>query len=98
MYTEQKAQHDPRTTAIEKPRIAQQLDQMEKVLSECHQIASNIEGAANRILGPTPEDASKTAGRPPSASLDQRFAELISVAESLAHRLGAASSRLNSAV
>lgn len=84
--------------AIEKPRIALQLDQLEKVLAECHAITSSVEGAANRILGPTPETGEKTAGRPPMSSLEQRFADIISMAEGLAHRLGHASQRLNSAV
>lgn len=83
---------------IEKPRLSQQLDQLEKVLAECHQLTGSVESAASRILGPVPEEGAKPAGRPPVDSIDQRFAELIGVAEALVHRLGGASKRLNSAV
>lgn len=83
---------------IDKPRLPQQLDQLEKVLAECHQLTSNVESAASRLLGAVPEDAAKTSGRPPAGSLDQRLAELIGVAEALVHRLGSASQRFNSAV
>lgn len=86
------------TPAIEKPRLSMQLDQLEKVLQECHGITGNVENAANRILGPVPEEGAKTTGRPPSSSVEQRFSELIAVAEGLAYRLGQASSRLNQAV
>lgn len=85
-------------TPIEKPRLSMQLDQLEKVLAECHQLTSSVESAASRILGPVPEDDAKTTGRPPAGSLDQRLAELIGVAEALVHRLGSASQRFNSAV
>jgi hypothetical protein len=89
---------DSPKAVIEKPRIATQLDQLEKVLQECHAITSGVESAASRLLGPVPEEAGKTAGRPPSSSVEQRFAELIGIAEGLAHRLGQASQRLNQAV
>lgn len=107
MYAEKEAiagkyqQHmaqDSAKNAIEKPRLPQQLDQLEKALAECHSITSHVESAASRLLGAVPEDAAKTSGRPPAGSLDQRLAELIGVAEALVHRLGSASQRFNSAV
>ncbi len=98
MLPSRTAYRDAPTSAIEKPRIAQQLDQLDKVLQECHQVASHISGAADRIMGPVPTDGAKSPGTPPSCTLEQRFAELIGVAEGLAHRLGQASTRLNQAV
>jgi hypothetical protein len=88
----------PAMAQIEKPRLAQQLDQLEKVLQECHGITGNVESAASRLIGAVPEDGAKNAGRPPSSSIDQRLAELIGIAEGLAQRIGHASQRLNSAV
>lgn len=88
----------PQPATIEKPRIAQQLDHLEKVLAECHAIAANVEHAADRLLGPTPEDPNKQEGRAPANSVDQRFTDLIRVAEMLAQRISHASQRLNQAV
>lgn len=86
------------TQSIEKPRLPQQLDQLSKVLSECHALTGHVESAASRILGAVPEEGAKATGSPPVNSIEQRFAELIGVAEALVHRLGSVSQRLNSAV
>ena len=83
---------------IEKPRIAQQLDQLYKVLGDCHENTTSLEHAAERILGPVPQDPSKDSPKPPVSTIEQRFAEAIGVAEVLAHRLRNASQRFNSAV
>jgi hypothetical protein len=97
-YAQQLADPRPTATAVEKPRIVKQLDQLEKVIAECHHLAGSVENAADRILGPTPQDGTKDAPRPPSSTLEQRFAEAISAAELLAHRLSSAAQRLNAAV
>lgn len=82
----------------DKPRLAQQLEQLSKVLSSCHLGAGEIENAADRILGPVPQDVSKAEPTPPTETIERKFAELIGYAESLSARLQHASSRLNSAV
>lgn len=85
--------------AIEPPRMVSQLNQLEKVLAECHHCTASVEQAADRILGPVPQEAqSKKGPEPVAASLEQRLAEAISNATYLAHRIGQASQRLNSAV
>lgn len=83
---------------IEKPRLAQQLDQLEKTLSGCHELANNIERVADRILGTEPQGVSETAGKPPVDTIERRFADAIGYAEALHQRLMHASQRLNSAV
>lgn len=82
----------------DRPRLAMQLEQLSKVLGECHSVAGSIEQAADRILGPVPQEAEKTPGNPPSETIERRFAELIGVAEMLSARLQHANSRLGSAV
>lgn len=98
MLPSRTAYRDAPAACIDKPRIATQLDQLDKVLQDCHNTACSISSAADRILGPTPTDGVKGPGTPPSSTLEQRFAELIGVAEGLAHRLNQASTRLNQAV
>jgi translation initiation factor 2B subunit (eIF-2B alpha/beta/delta family) len=83
---------------LEKPRIASQIDQLEKLLSECHQGASALENVADRILGPTPQDTSKATTQPPMDTIERRLGEVINVAQALVERLHNASQRLNQAV
>jgi hypothetical protein len=88
----------PTAAPIEKPRLAQQLDQLDKVLVECHQIAGSVEQAVDRILGPVPQDCAKEGPAPVPSSVEQKMALAINYAENLMRRLGNASQRLNSAV
>jgi hypothetical protein len=60
------ADQPAKITAIEKPRIVQQLDQLAKALSACHDLATNVERAADRILGPVPQDEAKAVPTPPA--------------------------------
>jgi hypothetical protein len=85
---------------IEKPRIAQQLDQLEKTLHECLAITGSVEHVADRLTGPVPEKTGGNAGdvRPTSSTVEQRLAEVSSLASYIAARLSGASQRLNSAV
>ena len=82
----------------DKPRIQQQIDQLGKVLTACHQTAHALERVADRLLGPVPENEAKDAGRPPAGNIEQRLAEAIGYAEMLEHRLMGALRRLDSAV
>jgi hypothetical protein len=85
--------------AIEKPRLSQQLDQLEKVLTSCHHTTNGILVATDRILGPVPQDANKAPGKPPVPSaIEFRLSELIGNAEELSGQLSNALQRLNSAV
>ena len=99
---EQAAQMDKypdsaRITA-EKPRLQQQIDQLEKVLSGCHEFAESIEGVADRILGATPKAVGKDSQpTPPPSTVEQRLAAAIGFAEMLAARLHNAQRRLASA-
>lgn len=88
----------PTAQPTEKPRLAQQLDQLASVLTECHQIAGHVENAADRIIGPVPQDGSKEGPAPVPSSIEQKLAMAISYAEHLRARLGHSSQRLNSAV
>ena len=80
---------------IEKPRLQQQLDQLEKVLSGCHECASRIENAADRLLNPKPQDVGKTAERPSPNSIEGRLAMMIEIAEGLGSRLIHAANQLD---
>lgn len=84
--------------AIEKPRIQQQLDQLDKVLAYCHETTSNIERAADRLLGCVPEADAKNQAQPAPNTVESRLAFLIGYAETLMHRLEQSANRLNSAV
>lgn len=84
--------------AIEKARLPQQLDQLEKVLITCLHAANGIAVATDRILGPVPQ-AGETVGKPPAPStIEHRFAETIGTAEQLSNQLHNCLQRLNSAV
>jgi hypothetical protein len=61
-------------------------------------VAGNVERVADRILGPTPQDAGKAVPTPPSDTIERKLAEAICYAEGLYERLHAASNRLNAAV
>lgn len=107
MYAQQPAQMDPRslaqqqggpTPAIEKPRLQQQLDQLQKVLSAGHHAAVGIAIAVDRILGAVPQDSKDGKAPPPASTIEQRFAESIGSAEDLSERLHEALKRLNAAV
>src|SRR5260221_7578227 len=87
-----------RNNAIDKPRIQTQLDQLAKVLSACHESANSIDRVADRILGPTPQDASKGGEKPPVDTVERKLGEAIAWAENLCTRLQGVSNRLNSAV
>ena len=82
----------------DKPRIAMQIEQLEKVLSVCHNAANDIEHVADRILGPVPQDATKEGPPPSLETVERRIQHVISIAEGLSSRLMNASTRLNSAV
>lgn len=105
MYAQQ-AERDPRSlqqtggpiSTIAKPRLPQQLDQLQKVLASCHQAAQSISVAADRILGCVPQDPSKDGTAPPASTIEQRLAESIGSAEALSGRLHEALKRLNAAV
>lgn len=84
--------------AIAKPRLSHQLDQLQKLLTACHQAAVGITGAADRILGPVPQNPSKDGPKPPVNSIEQRFAEAIGSAEILSGELHDVLNRLNGAV
>jgi hypothetical protein len=84
--------------AVEKPRLAQQIDQLQKVIAECHDAAGSLENAVDRILGPVPQDAAKESAKPPVSTIEMRFAEAIGRVEVLAHRLRESAQRLNTAV
>lgn len=88
----------PVANLADKPRIAHQIEQLSKVLSSCHQHAGELELVADRILGPTPQDTSKSPGSPPSDTIEHKLEEAINYAEGLSARLQTASARLNSAV
>lgn len=82
----------------DRPRLSMQLDQLGKVLAECHNCAGAIEQAADRVLGPTPQEAEKSIAVPPADTIERRLAELIGIAEVLGVRLQHANNRLDSAV
>ena len=83
---------------VQKPRLQEQAEQMERVLHQCFNSADRIEGAANRLTGPRPQDASKALKEPSSNhSLEMRLATLISMAETLSDRLSGAANHLDSA-
>lgn len=84
--------------AADRPRLSMQLEQLAKVLAECHHNAGNIEQAADRILGPVPQNVEKQVCTPPSDTIERRLAELIGVAEGLNGRLQDANNRLGTAV
>lgn len=84
--------------AIEKPRIMAMIDQLEKMLSVCHDHANSIENSADRIIGPAPAEAAGPAPTPPSVTVEQRLSQVMTSAEHLSYRLGNAAQRLNSAV
>lgn len=84
--------------AADKPRIVQQIEQLEKVLSSCHQSASDLEHVADRILGPTPQDTAKASPTPPSDTIERKLDQVINYAEGLSARMVNASQRLNAAV
>lgn len=86
-------------TAQGKPRLQQQLDQLDKVLSVCHEAAGGLEGCADRLTGSVAEkQAGNAATRPPSITVEQRLAESIAVTEYLLHRLNEAGARIAQAV
>lgn len=85
-------------SAIEKPRIAQQIDHLAKVLAECHNLAGSIENVADRMLGPVPQDATKGVEKAAIDTLERRLSDTIHNAEVLVARLQSASNRLNSAI
>lgn len=104
MYPQQK-EVDPRSLqqggpipAIEKPRLPQQLDQLQKALAACHHAATGIAVATDRILGSVPQDPKDGKAPPPASTIEQRFAENIGNAEDLSERLHEALKRLNAAV
>jgi hypothetical protein len=86
--------------AIEKPRLAMQLDQLEKLLAGGHHLATSLNSVADRLMGPVPEnaDGSKQTSPPPPSTIEQRFAMAIGNTEDLLRRLEQASRRLNTAV
>ena len=88
----------PASPKADKPSLQRQIDTLAKTLSVCHDHASEFERAADRILGPTPQDASKVAGAPPSDTIERKLQEAIEYADALSARLMHASQRLNSAV
>lgn len=92
---------DARTTAtpatLSKARLPQQLDELDKILSGCHELAGDLDRAADRILGSVPQDASKSAPQPEPSSIEARLQAAIGYAERLATRLHSTSQRMNSA-
>lgn len=88
----------PMKNAVEKARLPQQLDQIQKMLSVCHQAALGLSVATDRIVGSIPQNDSKDGTAPPAGTLEQRFAETIGGVESLAARLHETLKRLNAAV
>jgi hypothetical protein len=83
----------------EQPRLSLAMDNIEKMLAECHGFAANIERAVDRISGQeptTPEE--KTQPTPLPGSLEGKLALLYSMTASLQMRLGNASRRLDIAV
>ena len=84
--------------AVERPRIHSQLDQLAKVLTECHHCAASVESAADRLLGPGPQEAGDKAQQPPADTVEQKLQVAIDYAQALANRLSNASAKLNAAV
>ena len=83
---------------LDKPRILQQIDTLNKTLSICHSSAGEIEHASDRILGPVPQDASKGSPVPPTDTIERKLQEVIDYADALSARLLNATQRQNSAV
>ena len=82
----------------DKPRISMQIEQLNKVLASCHEVANNLERAADRILGPVPQDVSKAETAPSPDTIERRMADVVGFAEGLSSRLMNVSTRINSAV
>lgn len=81
-----------------KPRLQQQLDQLEKVLACCHEVAGGIDGCADKLMGAEPKDATGVPPTPSPMSVEGRLANAIGYAEHLMHRLNETGRRLNQAV
>jgi len=75
-----------------------QIEQLNRALAGCHELANRLEMVADRILGPVPQDVSKEETAPSPDTIERRMADMISYAEGLSSRLMHASSRLDSAV
>ena len=88
----------PKNATIQKPTLSLQMEQLGKVLAECHSIATNLENAVDRIVGPVPEAGEKTGPTPLPDSVTGRLEAEIRCAVSLSNRLSAACKRMNSAV
>ena len=84
---------------LARPRMAMQLDHLAKLISSCHEFASELENAVDRISGcvPTPTSGKDVAVPVPS-SIEQKLNEAISFTESLAARLQNTSQRISSSV
>jgi hypothetical protein len=83
---------------IDKPSIQRQIEMLDKIMAGCHEVAGNIDRAADRILGPVPTGGETAGTAPTPISLDSRLQDLTGYAERLLHRLTATSQRLNSAI
>ena len=81
-----------------RPRIHDQIDQLNKTLTACHDSASGICVGVDKIIGQQPQDASAAAQMPPVQTVEQRLQELIGYANNLSCRLNDQDQRLNSAV
>ena len=92
------AQNAAPQQTIEKPRLSQQIDQLLKILSVCHDSAGDLSHAADRILGPVPANAENGGPVPTPTSIEQRLQSVIDVADALFGRLQETTKRLNSAV
>lgn len=80
------------------PRIQQQITELEKILSSCHEIAGDLDRSADRVCGSQPVDASKSGPQPEPSSVEARLSGIIGYADRLAQKLHSTSSRLNGAV
>lgn len=87
------------SNAIQKPRLQQQLDQLDKILCCCHEAAAGLDACADKVLGPTPKaETAGSAPTPPQSTVEGRLALAVGYAEHLLHRLNETGSRLNQAV
>ena len=88
----------PTAKAIEKPTLAMQIEQLGKILGDCHNTVSKLESSVDRLIGPVPENGAKDGAAPVPDSFSGKLEEMLRYATAPSQRLGRTSQRMHSAV
>lgn len=83
---------------LDTPRLVQQLQQLDKLLSECHHNADSVERATDRLVGCVPENAGKVPGESSQECIERKLSSVIAYTEHLCTKLANSAQRLNGAV